>query len=125
MKFKTRTRLQAHNVADILDLDKLLERDQIFCKEFLTKFCERSVKYLRLASLKSLGTNVPFLMMNLAVAMEGGSITFVGSYILKYAEEMFQVSSTVAALSSGAVLIIAWILNICLTKIIFIVKNRI
>ena len=80
---------------------------------------------MRLASLKSLGTNVPFLMMNLAVAMEGGSITFVGSYILKYAEEMFQVSSTVAALSSGAVLIIAWILNICLTKIIFIVKNRI
>lgn len=83
------------------------------------------IKYLRLASLKSLGTNVPFLMMNLAVAMEGGSITFVGSYILKYAEEMFQVSSTVAALSSGAVLIIAWVLNICLTEIIFIVKNRI
>ena len=125
MNLKNQTRLQAHNVADILDLDKLLEKDQIFHIECLTKFYERCIKYLRLASLKSLGTNVPFLMMNLAVAMEGGSITFVGSYILKYAEEMFQVSSTVAALSSGAVLIIAWVLNICLTKIIFILKNRI
>ena len=124
MKFKTRTRLQAHNVADILDLDKLLERARYFITNISKKFAKR-IKYLHLASLKSLGTNVPFLMMNLAVAMEGGSITFVGSYILKYAEEMFQVSSTVAALSSGAVLIIAWILNICLTKIIFIVKNRI
>ena len=55
------------------------------------------------AAFKSLGTNVTFLLANVAKAMDNGFITFITAYIIKYIEEMFQISPDIAAVSCGAV----------------------
>ena len=49
-----------------------------------------------------------FLLANVAKAMDNGFITFITAYIIKYIEEMFQISPAIAAVTCGAVVTVVW-----------------
>ena len=72
-----------------------------------TKYDESHGSYTRnlVNSLNNLIRNVPFMLMSFAMAFEGGFISAVASFGVKYTEEMFQLPATEAAILSGGVLI--------------------
>lgn len=60
-----------------------------------------------LADFVDLVKNIPFVCISIAMALESGSLTFSSSFMVKYAEEQFKVTTTESAIYTGSVIILA------------------
>ena len=65
-----------------------------------TEFESEDKRYASpLKAAMSLFNNAPYMFICLAMAFEGGFVTIVATYIVKYAEEMFRISASQVRLS--------------------------